>query len=459
VQGICRRILRNEHDIEDVFQTTFWILARKADVVPWRDSVAGWLGAVAHRLALNTRTKASRRRGREVPMNSLVASRRGPDPAGLDLPEELHPLSSPISDLERRDLRQVLDDELVHLPEKYRAPVVLCYLEGRTHQEAARELGWPSGSMSRRLERARILLRRRLIHRGVALALIGALIATFMISGVSTRTALPQDRARLVRSAMAPFKPSDQGGQGLWEFLSTLAREDPSSPPDHAQALILAQAAAKVARQVQALDPDDKPDLWRTFATDMQLAASQLAQAAQTNDRLGLLLAARRLDASCLKCHEAFSQHLDPFPRVETDRRVSQSKRPDPASHLETFSRPSQFEPSRRPMLLTAVKLHHVSDLLGTALSRAPILMQSCELACERGWLRDRKGTGQRDSRQTHYGFSSRLPGTSGVVAWALFPPGFEPCKKSRYGHIQRILAWDQGGCPVPHWAERSWIA
>ncbi len=97
------------------------------------------------------------------------------------LPEDCHPALDPWDEAEHRDLIQVLDDELLHLPEKYRAPVVLCYLEGRTHAEAARELGWPAGSMSRRLERARSLLRRRLVCRGVSLAIafFGAALALY----------------------------------------------------------------------------------------------------------------------------------------------------------------------------------------------------------------------------------------------------------------------------------------
>ena len=72
VQRTCRRILRNEHDVEDVFQATFLVLARRAAGIPWRESVAGWLGAVAHRLALGARSDLSRQKRREIPMTALT---------------------------------------------------------------------------------------------------------------------------------------------------------------------------------------------------------------------------------------------------------------------------------------------------------------------------------------------------------------------------------------------------
>src|SRR5262249_41584269 len=151
VLGVCRRVLGNEADAEDVFQATFLILARKAGVVPWQESVRHWLRDVARRLALQARCPPQRRRT-----------------AG-EVPEQCDPHGDPLAEVARRELRLVLDEELGQLPEKYRAPVVLCYLEGKTNEQAAGELGWPAGSMSRRLARARALLRDRLSRRGLAL--------------------------------------------------------------------------------------------------------------------------------------------------------------------------------------------------------------------------------------------------------------------------------------------------
>jgi RNA polymerase sigma-70 factor (ECF subfamily) len=305
VQAICRRILHNEHDVEDVFQATFLVLARKAGGIPWRDSVGGWLGAVAHRLALNARAGVSRRRGRETPMAGLVGS--GPRHGDEALPEDDHPVADPLVEVERRDLRRVLDDELLQLPEKYRAPMVLCYLEGRTHQEAARQLGWPAGSMSRRLERARTLLRRRLAHRGLALALIGVLSTAFAATSLWCVTHQHDGARVVVRGAMTPFKPPSEGGRGLGHILSTIVRTD-QPPRESEQAMILAREAAGVAARIEPHDPGEKRDEWRKYAVEMQLSALQLAQATQENDSIDLLAAARRLDASCLKCHEVFRQ-------------------------------------------------------------------------------------------------------------------------------------------------------
>ena len=130
-------------------------LARKAAGIPWHDSVGGWLGLRGSSAGAGRAvgpTCAQQRR--ETSFTTLVqngsAAVHGRN--RFWLPETFHPLTSPSAELERRELRRVLDDELLRLPEKYRAPVVLCYLEGRTHEEAARQLGYPAGSISRRLD-------------------------------------------------------------------------------------------------------------------------------------------------------------------------------------------------------------------------------------------------------------------------------------------------------------------
>ncbi len=150
VLGLCRRLLGNAHDAEDAFQATFLVLIRKARTLDRRGSVAGWLYGVAYRVAVRARAQAGRRRSRERQAPPMRTTETAPDPAG---PEP----------------RQALDEELSRLPEKYRAPLVLCYLEGKTHREAAQLLGWPLGTVRGRVARARDLLRRRLTRRGLAL--------------------------------------------------------------------------------------------------------------------------------------------------------------------------------------------------------------------------------------------------------------------------------------------------
>jgi RNA polymerase sigma factor (sigma-70 family) len=168
VWSVCRRILRHDQDAEDAFQATFLVLARKATSV--RQSLGGWLHEVAYNAAQKARISAARRREREARTAGSNA-RQTADEAMLP------------------ELRGVLDEELRRLPAKYRQALVLCYLEGKTNEQAASELGWPAGSMSKRLARGRELLRARLTKRGFALAAGGVvpLFADEAVAGVSTR--------------------------------------------------------------------------------------------------------------------------------------------------------------------------------------------------------------------------------------------------------------------------------
>jgi RNA polymerase sigma factor (sigma-70 family) len=149
VMGVCWRVLGRVHDVEDAFQATFLILVRRAKSV--RGSVGGWLHAVAYRVACRLRARLARHpeQAREL----------------LEVPQADSTL-----DVGWREVREVLDEELQRLPEKYRAPLVLCYLEGMTQDEAARQLGWPPGVLRGRLDRGRERLRGRLTRRGLALA-------------------------------------------------------------------------------------------------------------------------------------------------------------------------------------------------------------------------------------------------------------------------------------------------
>jgi RNA polymerase sigma-70 factor (ECF subfamily) len=299
VLKVCRRFLPSEHDVEDVFQATFLVLAVKAGDISWNESVGGWLHSVARRLALNARAGASRRRSRERPIvaGGVVGSESG------SLPDEWHPLVDPLLEIERRDLSRVLDDALHQLPEKYRAPVVLCYLEGKTNEEAARELGWPAGSMSRRLERARSLLRARLAHAGVVLVL-----AIFCGTLALTRTGSvgPGDPRETgpVRQAMRMLEAPTGGQLDLQAVLDSIDRGD--KDPDREQFDELARKAQWVADQVAEHHPGVRRGEWRDRTARMRQAAMDLALAARTDDRTAMLAAARRLDATCIGCHEAF---------------------------------------------------------------------------------------------------------------------------------------------------------
>jgi RNA polymerase sigma factor (sigma-70 family) len=159
VWGVCTRVLRHEQDAEDAFQATFLVLARRAGALRNPGLLANWLYGVAYRTAVKARAREARRRDQE---------------------RQARPMSeaSPADEAMRGDLRRVLDDELSRLPDRYRGPVVLCYLEGLTQEEAAQRLGCPRKTVTTRLARACRLLQPRLARRGVTLAaaaLAGAL--------------------------------------------------------------------------------------------------------------------------------------------------------------------------------------------------------------------------------------------------------------------------------------------
>jgi RNA polymerase sigma factor (sigma-70 family) len=154
VLGVCRRVLGCPQTADDAFQATFLVLLRKAGSLAWRESVGSWLHEVAYRVALKARVSQQRQRARE----RLAAS----------MNPEHHTV-----DNDGRELLLALDAELALLPEKYRQPIVLCYLEGRSHEQAASELGWPIGTVKGRMARGREMLRKRLLRRGIAPAAAG----------------------------------------------------------------------------------------------------------------------------------------------------------------------------------------------------------------------------------------------------------------------------------------------
>jgi RNA polymerase sigma factor (sigma-70 family) len=195
VLGVCRRVLPSAHDAEDAFQATFLILVRKAATISQGAALGAWLHQVALRTALRARAHQLSRRQHE----------RRADP--MHQPDF-------VAAMVWRDLQPVLDEEVGRLPERYRVPFVLCYLEGKTYAQAADQLRCLVGSVSRRLARARELLRLRLTRRGLTLP-AGVLAAA--LGANATSAALPATlAAATVKAALlsAAGGPATAGGFG-----------------------------------------------------------------------------------------------------------------------------------------------------------------------------------------------------------------------------------------------------
>ncbi|QEH32380.1 ECF RNA polymerase sigma factor SigE [Aquisphaera giovannonii] len=179
VLRVCRSVLGEPHDAEDAFQATFLVLARRAGSIRKQASLASWLHGAAARTAGCARAAAARRRRHERAAAGML---------------KLAVLSEPTD-----DLAGVLHEELDRLPERLRAPILLCHLEGLSHEQAAEALAWPVGTVRSRLSRGRERLRGRLIRRGVAPA-----IAAIWAADEAARAAVPPAlAAATVRAAVS----------------------------------------------------------------------------------------------------------------------------------------------------------------------------------------------------------------------------------------------------------------
>ena len=184
VLGVCRRSLAHWQDAEDACQATFLVLARKAKDVRWGPSVANWLYATARKVARNARVAAKRRARREA----KAAAR---------------PTVSPVDQMTGRELLAVLDAELDKLPPTYREPLILCYLEGLTRDEAAARLGVASDTLKVRIHRGRKRLHAALIRGGCALGAGLLALAATSPAGASPPRLIHAVRAGDVPPAVA----------------------------------------------------------------------------------------------------------------------------------------------------------------------------------------------------------------------------------------------------------------
>ncbi len=207
VLGVCHSVLHNLHDAEDVFQAAFLVLARKAGSIHRREAVSSWLHRVAYHLAVKAQANAARRRVLEKRAVTM-------------------PSADPVLDMSLRELRGVLNEELQKLPEEYRAPLVLCCLEEKSLEEAARLLGWTRSTVKGRLQRGRERLRARLRRRGLELS------AGLFATALSTSSASAQVSATLATSTLKA---------ALW----LAAGKEPVAGVISAQVAALIQGASK----------------------------------------------------------------------------------------------------------------------------------------------------------------------------------------------------------------------
>jgi RNA polymerase sigma factor (sigma-70 family) len=178
VLATCRAVLRHEPDVEDAFQATFLVLAKKARTVRAGEALGGWLHRVAYRASVQAGAESRRRRRREAEaaaMRTLQTTHTGPEP----------------------DVAAIVHEEVDRLPDRQRLPVVLCDLEGLTYEQAAGQLRWTEPTLRHRLLKARRRLRERLARRGLTAGSVGVILAA---QATGVRAAVP---AALARSAVA----------------------------------------------------------------------------------------------------------------------------------------------------------------------------------------------------------------------------------------------------------------
>jgi RNA polymerase sigma factor (sigma-70 family) len=227
VLGVCRRALVDPGEVEDAFQATFLVLVRRAGSIRAGDSLGRWLYGVSRRVAAKARARSHRARIRTTPLEF--------EPPARD------------SAADQAGLLAALDDEVSRLPEKYRAPVVMCHLEGLSHAEAASRLRWPVGTVSGRLSRARGLLKERLVRRGMT-STAGSL--GMLLAADGARAAVPEPlAAATVRAAatLASGGKSQAGAATTLTLMNEVLRTAVVLKLKVAAAVLLALATAGAA--------------------------------------------------------------------------------------------------------------------------------------------------------------------------------------------------------------------
>jgi RNA polymerase sigma factor (sigma-70 family) len=243
VLGICRRVLGDEHAAEDAFQATFLVLVKKARGLSDCNLLSNWLYGVALRIANKEKAKWARRRVVE-----RQATERALEAGG---------------DFDQAELRSVIDEEIRRLPERYRVPLVLCHLEGLRHDEVAKRLGCPVGTVESRLSRAREQLRTRLERRGLAPT---ASVLGVVLKPTGASAVLPSLVEATLRVAIEQSSGRSTVGTAIASLGCLVKRMHGLLPTLHARAvmstLVLCTSIAVVGFGVYRADgePERRPD-------------------------------------------------------------------------------------------------------------------------------------------------------------------------------------------------------
>jgi RNA polymerase sigma factor (sigma-70 family) len=248
VWGVCRRVLQHEHEAEDAFQATFLVFTRRADAIRKKTSVSCFLYGIAYRIALRIKQGAAKQRA-----NDRVEAAVSP--------------GTVVSEVACRELQAIVDEELNRLPEKYRAPFVLCCLEGKSRAEAALELGCRQGTVSSRVAEARTRLRRRLERRGVALS------AALRLTDLASTASGGEVPASLLEATVQVVLPATGGGAASPAVLAAADRIlSKASPASLKLVACLLLVASLVCAAAAAITQNAKEREGIEASRDAQLA-------------------------------------------------------------------------------------------------------------------------------------------------------------------------------------------
>jgi RNA polymerase sigma factor (sigma-70 family) len=280
VRSVCRRVLHHPQDADDAFQATFLVFAARAPSIRKATSVSSWLYGAAYRTAMNAKRQRTRRREEQG----------APDARGRE---------QPVTEAALRELQVILDQEVSALPEKYRAPFVLCCLDGRSKAEAARELGWKEGTVSGRLARAREELRQRLLRRGVVLS---AALAVLGLGGAA-EAAVPPPLVKGTVAAALAFGAGKTAVAGrvsaeVVALAKGALRNMGSTKPKVVTALLVALGCLAGARllSLQALAGGREPAAPQTTPEASQESPALRAAAPKGDDKEAVAVSGRVLD-------------------------------------------------------------------------------------------------------------------------------------------------------------------